>query len=143
MRAYIIAAGLALSVIGNANGTVVDSGADAQKYCRAFVAGDDALTAGACEGMIETTMVFSPNLPADIRACPPVQGSALESAKVFLRYLDRNPDRLTEAGMTLSIEAFRDAWPCDENETPGGSGLKPKKRAAKKPKPPAPQQQAN
>jgi Rap1a immunity proteins len=142
MRAYIIAAGLALSVIGNASATVVDSGADAQKYCRAFVEGDDVLVAGACEGMIETTMVFSPNLPADMRACPPAQGSALESAKVFLRYLDKNPGRLNEAGMTLSIESFRDAWPCDDDGTPTASGPKPKKRASKKPKAPATQQPA-
>jgi Rap1a immunity proteins len=142
MRAYIIAAGLALSIIGNASATVVDSGADAQKDCRAFVDGSDALVAGACEGMIETTMVFAPNLPADMRACPPAQGSALESAKVFLRYLDKNPDRLNEAGMTLSIESYRDAWPCDD-DAPVGTGPKPKKHATKKPKPPATQQQAN
>lgn len=140
MRAYIIAASLALSVIGNARGSVVDTGADAQKYCRFLVEGsfhdtDEARAAGTCEGMLETAMVFSPNMPADTRACAPAQGSALESAKVLLRYLDKNPDRLNEAGVTVAIEALRDAWPCegDDTGTPG-SGPKPKKRAPKKPK---------
>jgi len=130
MRAYIIAAGLALSVIGNASGSVVDNGADAQSSCRAYVDGDDTRTAGACKGMLETTMTFSPNLPADVRACPPAQGSTLESAKVLLRYLDKNPDRVSDAGITLAIEAFRDAWPCDDVDGPGGP--RPKKRAPKK-----------
>ena len=80
-------------------------------------------------------MVFSPNMPANSRACAPAQGSVLESAKALLRYLDKNPDRLSEAGITLAIEALRDAWPCegDDAAASGGSGPKPKKRAAKKP----------
>jgi Rap1a immunity proteins len=140
MRAYLIAAGLALSVIGNARGSVVDSGADAQKACQFLVEGSfgdsgDQRAAGACEGMIETAMVFSPNMPADTRACAPAQGSALESAKVLLRYMEKNPARLNEAGITLAIEALRDAWPCegDDAGAPGRLGPKPKKRAAKKP----------
>jgi Rap1a immunity proteins len=134
MRAFILAAGLALSVIGTASATVVDTGADAQKSCRAFTEGsfhdnDEAKSAGACEGMVETAMVFSPNMPAEVRGCPPAQGSVLESAKVLLRYLDNNPDRLEEAGITVTLEAFRDAWPCrgDDPESP-----QPKKRAPKK-----------
>jgi Rap1a immunity proteins len=140
MRAYFIAAGLALSVIGNAHGSVVDNGADAQKACRFFTEGsfgdsDGARAAGACEGMMETAMVFSPNMPADSRACAPAQGSVLESAKTLLRYLDNHPDRLSEAGITLAIEALRDAWPCEGDDAgrPGKSAPKPKKRAAKKP----------
>jgi hypothetical protein len=141
MRAYIIAASLALSVIGNASGTVVNTGTDAQRYCQPLIEGsfhdyDEARFAGSCEGMIETAMVFSPNMPADVRACPPAQGSILESVRVLLRYLDKNPDRLNEAGITVAIEAFRDAWPCpgDDAEAPGGSGPRPKKRGLKKSK---------
>jgi hypothetical protein len=151
MRAYIIAAGLALSVIGSAHGSVVDNGADAQKSCQSLVDGGfqdsgAARAAGSCEGMLETAMVFSPNMPNDVRACPPAQGSTVESAKVLLRYLDRNPGRLSEAGITLAIEALRDAWPCEGDDAattggparPVGPGPKPKKRVAKKPKTTAP-----
>jgi Rap1a immunity proteins len=142
MQVYIIAAVMALSVIGSARGSVVDTGADAQKSCQVLVDGsfrdtDEARAAGSCEGMIETAMVFSPNMPADTRACAPAQGSVLESAKVLLRYLDKNPGRLNEAGITLAIAALRDAWPCegDDRAAPGrsGPGPKPKKRAPKKP----------
>jgi Rap1a immunity proteins len=144
MRSYIIAASLALSVIGNAHGSVVDNGADAQKSCQSLVDSGfqdsgSARAAGSCEGMLETAMVFSPNMPTDVRACPPAQGSTVESAKVLLRYLDKNPARLSEAGITLAIEALRDAWPCegDDATAPGRSipGPKLKKRAPKKPKP--------
>jgi hypothetical protein len=135
MRVYIILAGLALSVIGGASATVVDKGADAQKSCELLVQGSfrdqaDARSAGSCEGMIETAMLFSPNLPADVRACPPAQGSVLQSAKILLRYLQNNPDRADEPGLTVAIEAFRDAWPChgDDGET------RSKKRAPKKSK---------
>jgi len=141
MRVYFIVASVALSVIGKASGTVVDKGEDAQKYCELLVEGsfrdnDEARSAGACEGMLETAMSFSPNLPPDVRACPPAQGSILESARVLLRYLDQNPDRLEVPGLTLAIEAFRDAWPCqgDDAERSGRSGPKPKKRVPKKSK---------
>ena len=68
MRVCIIVASLALSVIGTAQGTVVDTGADAQKYCELLVKGSfddnvEARSAGECAGMIESAMVFSSNLP--------------------------------------------------------------------------------
>jgi hypothetical protein len=139
MRFYIIVASLALLVIGKASGTVVDAGADAQKSCELLVEGSfhdyvEARSAGACEGMIETAMFFAPNLPPDVRSCPPALGSILESARVVLRYLDQNPDRLNVPGITLAFEAFRDAWPCqgDDAEPSGRPG--PKKRVPKKPK---------
>jgi Ssp1 endopeptidase immunity protein Rap1a len=138
MRVRIVVASLALSV-GSASGTVVDKGADAQRDCQLLVEGSfrdsgEARSAGSCEGMVETAMLFAPNLPADVRACPPAQGSILASAKVLLRYLEQNPDRLNEPGITLAIEAFRDAWPCrgDNAEVSGGSRPRPKKPAPKK-----------
>ncbi|RZN30222.1 Rap1a/Tai family immunity protein [Bradyrhizobium sp. Leo121] len=139
MRVYIIVAGLVVSVIGGASATVVDKGTDAQRSCELFVQNsfrnqDDARSAGACEGMIETAVLFSPNLPADIRACPPAQGSILQSAKVLLRYLDNNPDRAKEPGITVAIEAFRDTWPCQGDDAESSTKAGPKKRAPKKPK---------
>jgi hypothetical protein len=138
MRAYIIAASLTLSLVGKASGTVVDTGKDVQKYCAPLTKGsfqdnDEARLAGTCEGMVETAVLFAPNLPADVRGCPPAMGSTVATVKVLLRYLDRNPDRLEEAGITLALEAFRDAWPCpgDDADAPGG-GPKTKKPASKK-----------
>jgi len=130
----IIVASVALSVIGTATGTVVNTGADAQKYCELLVEGsfhdnDEARSAGACEGMLEAARSFSPNLPPDVRACPPAQGSVLESARVLLNYLYQNQDRLDLPGLNLALEAFRDAWPCQ-----GRSGPKPKKRVPKESK---------
>jgi hypothetical protein len=137
MRVYIIVAGVALSVVGRASATVVDAGTEAQKSCELLVQGSfrdqgEARSAGSCEGMIEAVMLFSPNLPADVRACPPAQGSVLESAKVLLRYLDNNPERLNQPGITLAIEAFRDAWPCRGDDAESPAGPRPKKRVPKK-----------
>ena len=139
MWACVIVAGLALSVIGKAGATVVGAGKDAQSSCELLVQGSfhdqgEARSAGSCEGMIETAMLFSPNLPADVRACPPAQGSILQSAKILLQFLDNNPDRLKEPGITLAIEAFRDEWPCrgDDSVSPGGP--KQKKHVLKKSK---------
>ena len=134
----IIVASVALSVIGTATGTVVNTGADAQKYCELLVEGsfhdnDEARSAGACEGMLEAAKSFSPNLPPDVRACPPAKGSVLESARVLLNYLYQNQDRLDSPGLNLAIEAFRDAWPCQGDDA-GPSGRKAKKRAPKKSK---------
>ena len=146
MRVYIIVAGLILSLIGRGSATVVDKGNDAQKSCELLVQNSfrdqgEARSAGACEGMIETAMLFSPNLPADVRACPPAQGSILQSAKVLLRYLENNPDRVHEPGITVAIQAFRDAWPCHGDDAGAPGGPKPKKHEPKiktmKPAPPA------
>jgi hypothetical protein len=140
MRVCIIA-GLALLVVGKAQGSVVDAAADAQRNCELMVKGSfhdnaEARSAGECGGMIESAMFFSSSLPPDVRACPPELGSTLESAKVLLRYLDKNPDRLEQPGITVVFEAFRDAWPCqgDDAETPGRTASK--KRTSKKAKMP-------
>ena len=116
MRVYIVAVSLALSVIGNASGTVVDTGADAQRSCQLLTEGsfrdvDEVRSAGSCEGMVETAAVFSPNLPADVRACPRRKGAFWKVPRSCLRYLDQNPDRLIEPGITLALAEFRDAWP--------------------------------
>ena len=137
MRVYIIVVGLVLSIIGRGSATVVDKGNDAQRSCELLVQNsfrdqDEARSAGACEGMIETAMLFSPNLPANVRACPPAQGSVLESARVLLRYLDNNPERLNQPGITIAIEALRDAWPCRGDDAELPAGPRPKKRVPKK-----------
>src|ERR1700676_467796 len=137
LRVYIIVVGLALSVIGKASATVVDKGIDLKSSCELLVQDSfrdqgEARSAGSCEGMIETAMLFSPNLPADVRACPPAQGSVLQSAKVLLRYLNSNPDRVKEPGVTVAMQAFRDAWPCHGDDAESPIGTKPKKRAPKK-----------
>ncbi len=139
MRVYIIVAGVVLLVIGKASATVVDKGTDLQSSCELLVQNSfrdqaEARSAGSCEGMIETAMLFSPNLPADLRACPPAQGSVMQSAKVLLRYLNDNPDRVKEPGVTIAIEAFRDAWPCHGDDSGAPSGPRPKQRVPKKPK---------
>jgi hypothetical protein len=138
MRVHIIVASLAFLIIGDARGTVVDSGTDLQRDCRLFVEGSfsdyaSARSAGSCEGMVETAMYFAPNLPQDVRGCPPAQGSISESANVLLRYLDQNPDRLNEPGITLAFEAFRDAWPCSGDDS-AAPKPKQKKRLPKKSK---------
>jgi len=139
MRIYIILAGLALLLFGRVSATVVDKGTDAQRSCALLVQGSfrdqgEARFAGSCEGMIETAMLFSPNLPAEVRACPPAQGSVLESAKILLRYLDNNPDRINEPGITIAVEAFRDSWPCHGDDAESSISTKPKKRSQKKSK---------
>ena len=147
MRVYIIVAGLALLLVGRVGASVVDKGTDARKSCELLVQESfrdqgEARSAGSCEGMIETAMIFSPNLPAGVRGCPPAQGSVLESAKVLLRYLDNNPDKVSEPGITIAIEAFRDAWPCQGDDAGSSIGPGAKKHAQKKiktmkPTPPA------
>jgi hypothetical protein len=141
MRLHIIVASLAFLIAGDARGTVVDAGTDAQKDCQLFVEGsfsdyDKARSAGSCEGMIETAMYFAPSLLPDVRACPPAQGSIEESARVLLLYLDHNPQRINQPGITLAFEAFREAWPCqgDDAGATTGSKPKPKNRMPKKSK---------
>lgn len=88
MRVHVIVAGLILAVIGKANATVVDKATDAQKSCELLVQNsfrnqDEARSAGVCEGMIETAMLFSPNLPANVRACPPRKAAPCKVPRFF------------------------------------------------------------
>jgi len=83
--------------------------------------------------MIETACSFHQTCHLTCEHVPPALGSILESAKVLLRYLNQNPDRLDVPGITLAIEAFRDAWPCQGDDAER-SGPKPKKRVPKKSK---------
>lgn len=92
MRVHMIVAGLILAIIGKANATVVDKGTDAQKSCELLVKNsprnqDEARSAGVCEGMIETAMLFSPNLPADVRACPPRKAALCKVRRFFCSIL--------------------------------------------------------
>lgn len=142
MRVHLIFACLALSAIGRAAAaTVVNTGAEARRDCELLVEDSlqsvgNARSAGACEGMLETAVFFAPDLLPEVRACPPPQGNILEHARVLLRYLDQNPDRLDAPGITLAFEAFRDAWPCqgDDAVSSGRSIPKPKKRVLRKSK---------
>ena len=138
MRVYILVVSLALSIVGHARASVVDTGTDAQKSCRLLVEGsfsdtETARSAGSCEGMLETAMYFAPSLLPDVRSCPPAQGSIAESGRVLLLYLDHNPDRMNQPGITLAFEAFREAWPCQGDDA-GASAASKSKRKTKKPK---------
>lgn len=104
MVPHFVFACLAFSIIGSAAATVVNTGADARRDCELLVEGSfhdygDAQSAGACEGMLETAVFFSPDLQPDVRACAPPQGSIVESARVLLRYLDQNPDHWTRPAL--------------------------------------------
>jgi hypothetical protein len=138
MRLCTIVSSVAFLMAGHAWGSVVDAGPDAQQACRLFVQGsfsdyERARSAGSCEGMLETAMYFAPSLLPDVRACPPAQGSIVESARVLLLYLDNNPDRLNQPGITLAFEAFREAWPCQGDDAGATAGSKSKQKA-KRPK---------
>ena len=82
--------------------------------------------------MRQRAVLFSPNLPADVRGCPPRKAAFCRVPRSF--YLDNNPDRVNEPGLTIAFEAFRDAWPCHGDDAESSIGTGPKKRAPKKSK---------
>lgn len=112
---------LVLLLMSSANAVAEEdvlSGNDMYPGCKALVekrAYNEKIMGEAnfCSGMLTALAFVAPaiNNP-DVRSCPPSSTSALQTARVVLKYLDEHPERMHEDFRQLAIEAFHRAWPC-------------------------------
>lgn len=73
---------------------------------------NEALYIGDCAGMSRTLVSIGSHLQPSMRFCMPGAATFQQAAKVFVAYMDANPQRLHELSLILAIDAFRAAWPC-------------------------------
>ncbi|WP_150816571.1 Rap1a/Tai family immunity protein [Pseudomonas fluorescens] len=72
---------------------------------------------GSCFGTVSAVMntmtILYFDLPKEAKACFPRDGIQYgQAVRIVTRYLSEHPSRLHETGATLSIAAFKEAFPC-------------------------------
>lgn len=68
---------------------------------------------GVTEGVLNTMVALSPQLPKESRICLPDEGiKGGQAVRVVYKYLQDNPALLHLEGTTLVNFAFRRAYPC-------------------------------
>jgi hypothetical protein len=65
-----------------------------------------------CSGALHAISGISNLLPPEWRSCTPATSTARQLARVFLQYVEANPQRMHEDYRKLMLEAFHQAWPC-------------------------------
>ena len=65
-----------------------------------------------CSGVVHGLMAVGPLLPAGLKFCPPEASSPSQLARVVVKYVEAQPQRMQGDFRQLTLEAFHDAWPC-------------------------------
>ena len=86
--------------------------------CKAFAEGQatrdlQLLQLGnVCAGVVHGLAYVGKILPTEIQSCAPPTSDARQLARVVVRYIEARPQRMHEDFRNLTLEAFRNAWPC-------------------------------
>jgi len=87
--------------------------------CRAFAEGQMSVKslslANFCSGVVHGLAYLSNSLPPDFRSCVPETSNAQQKARVVVKYIEANPERMHEHFELLAVEAFHYAWPCSSD----------------------------
>jgi hypothetical protein len=74
----------------------------------------DVLYTGHCIGMISSLIAVGSYLQGNFRFCPSKDSSVVQASKIFVKFLNDNPERLHEVAILLMIHAFTAAFPCKQ-----------------------------
>jgi hypothetical protein len=97
---------------------VVRSGNDIREACEILIQpggqrGDvEHAKAGYCLGFVSALLFTGHWLAEPDNFCPPVGVTVDQAIRVFLKYLNENPDRTHGRSEVLGRIAFSTAWPC-------------------------------
>ncbi|WP_341232344.1 Rap1a/Tai family immunity protein [uncultured Methylophaga sp.] len=81
--------------------------------------GKDHFGIGHCLGLIQgirdTLDLFSYAHPeSGLKACIPTQVTTMQNIRVVVDYLQKNPDKLHQDTIVLTLIALREGFPCDK-----------------------------
>ena len=102
------------------------SGAELLYFCEAVEAHMDrpplkdileAGEGGYCVGWTESYLIniqaFGGKIPA-MKACLPKEGlDVFDGVRILIKYLENHPNRLNESASVLTLDAFKEAFPCE------------------------------
>ncbi|MGE7816532.1 Rap1a/Tai family immunity protein [Pseudomonas sivasensis] len=120
MKARVAAVGL-MGII--ASGTASANGLSLLAQCHEAIKAMDGdskvnmLGVGSCFGMIEgvrnTMQILNSKLMPDFKTCFPTKGITNEQGiRIVVKFLEDNPAQLDQLDTTLTIMAYRAAYPC-------------------------------
>jgi Rap1a immunity proteins len=66
--------------------------------------------AGFAFGLASVAQYLS---PPGLRSCAPATFTASQLASIIVKYAEAHPERMHEDFRQLTLEAFHDAWPCN------------------------------
>lgn len=116
MKAWIGA--VALVGVLASGGAMAATGNELLEWCKSVdnPISKGAFTSGYCLGTMVTVremMVgYSDVLPAEVRACIPVEVTNGQAVKVTMKYMQENPEELHLSGVMLTVMAMKHAYPC-------------------------------
>jgi len=67
---------------------------------------------GMLRGVVDTITLYQLSFPKNKLACVPNSVTNGQVARVVVKYLKKNPERLHERDATLMVFAFMEAFPC-------------------------------
>ena len=70
---------------------------------------------GYMQGHIDFQQYLEKNFNPDIEYCFPIDVSVSQLAKVAVKYLENNPNKLHKPAIEVSLAAFTEAFPCTES----------------------------
>jgi hypothetical protein len=73
---------------------------------------DDALKAGTCFGFVAAIFSLGSDLAEPDRFCTPNGVDEQQAMRVLVKYLNEHPELTHESAVRLSLQAFKEAWPC-------------------------------
>jgi hypothetical protein len=95
--------------------SAAQSGNEMLAPCKHFVGSDanpGTFTGGLCAGAVAGIAFVANSLPSGARSCFPQGLSNLQMVRVLVSFMEANPGRLHDDFRLLTIEAFRQTWPC-------------------------------
>lgn len=104
----------------SADGVMASGGNELLKWCK-NASSDNAevrgsFTAGFCLGTMQTVGELLPfvneGLDSVHKVCPPSAITNGQAAKIIVKYLQQNPEKLHLNGTALTIMALQNAYPC-------------------------------
>jgi type 1 fimbria pilin len=117
MKAEIVAA-VALAGMLASGGAMAATGNQLLEWCKNVdnPAYQGSFTNGAClatvQTVVELMMGLDESLPAELRLCVPAEMTTGQGAKVAVKYMQENPELLHKGGVTLTLMAMQNAYPC-------------------------------
>ena len=115
-----MAAGLALAGAIATGGAIAADGNELLKWCKNASSDNtevmESFTAGFCLGTMQTVGELSPFINEGLdpahKMCPPSAITNGQAAKITVKYLQQNPEKLHLNGTALTIMALQNAYPC-------------------------------
>lgn len=103
---------LGLTSVGEA-APDIESGNFMLPHCEHFVEKkSNDVWDGECVGAISALVVLGKELPDGFKNCLPKDVTRQQAARVIVKYMRSNPEKLHDSYIYLATTALSKAWPC-------------------------------